>query len=474
MKLISKLKRPISVLLASCFVFTAANFSCFGASAQNNNLSQEEKKAALEQRIKETNNKLNDLKNQSNKTEEYLDTLNNKITYLEEEMDYVSDEVEKDKTTVKTLQQKYDDNEKAISKAETEIQELSVQLEEDSKSFDDNYKLYCKRLRAMYISGETNVLTFLLTSDDISQFLTRLEMIRRVSKQDGTLLESIDKEIESITTAKDEIATKQQQLKENQTQLVATKASLQQSMVDLQEKQTNLDNKKSSLSQDRAEANVLLKQLGDDTGYYTEFLQSDKKELAEIDAAIEDAADKYKDRLPTTTKPTTTTTTKPQTTKPGGSTQTTTTTTTTKQQDSNYINLTYPVPSQTKITCGWYGYSGHTGADFSCPSGSKVVAAESGTVIISTDLTNSDGSYRSYGRYIVIMHDKTTSSGEVVYTLYAHNSKRLVSEGQHVSKGQQIAESGSTGNSTGPHCHFEVRLGGASQRYAVNPAKYLP
>ena len=104
----------------------------------------------------------------------------------------------------------------------------------------------------------------------------------------------------------------------------------------------------------------------------------------------------------------------------------------------------------------------------------KVVAAESGTVIISADLTNADGTYRSYGRYIVIAHDKTTPSGKMLYTLYAHNNSRLVSAGEYVKKGQQIAWSGSTGNSTGPHVHFEVRLGEPLYSNAVDPAIYLP
>lgn len=72
------------------------------------------------------------------------------------------------------------------------------------------------------------------------------------------------------------------------------------------------------------------------------------------------------------------------------------------------------------------------------------------------------------------MHDKKTASGQTVYTLYAHNSSRLVSEGQYVSKGQAIAKSGSTGNSTGPHLHFEVRTPTARYADCVDPAEYLP
>ena len=74
----------------------------------------------------------------------------------------------------------------------------------------------------------------------------------------------------------------------------------------------------------------------------------------------------------------------------------------------------------------------------------------------------------SYGYYVMISHG-TDARGRSVVTLYGHNSSILVSNGQSVKKGEQIAKSGSTGNSTGPHCHFEVRFNG--QR--ANPKNYL-
>ena len=113
------------------------------------------------------------------------------------------------------------------------------------------------------------------------------------------------------------------------------------------------------------------------------------------------------------------------------------------------------------------GYANHTGVDFSGPgiSGKPVLAAKSGTVVTSTALKNSNGTYRSYGEYIVINHHDGTM------TLYAHGApgSRLVSAGQKVSQGQQIMSVGTTGNSTGYHLHFEVRVNGVP----VNPAPYL-
>lgn len=121
--------------------------------------------------------------------------------------------------------------------------------------------------------------------------------------------------------------------------------------------------------------------------------------------------------------------------------------------------LGYPTSSRT-ISAGFPNYSSgryHGGIDFPVPPRTPVKAAEDGTVTIRKDLNY------SYGHYLLITH-----SGGLA-TLYAHNSKIIVKQGDHVKKGQIIAYSGSTGNSTGPHCHFEVRLNGNR----VNPQNYL-
>ncbi|MCC8073449.1 MAG: M23 family metallopeptidase [Clostridiales bacterium] len=127
--------------------------------------------------------------------------------------------------------------------------------------------------------------------------------------------------------------------------------------------------------------------------------------------------------------------------------------------------MSYPVPSTHSISAGFPNYSSgsyHGGIDFPCSTGSKVCAAQKGIVITVKRLTY------SYGYYVMIYHG-TDSQGRSVVTLYAHNSSILVSVGDTVEKGEQIAKSGSTGNSTGPHCHFEVRLNGTR----VNPLNYI-
>ena len=109
----------------------------------------------------------------------------------------------------------------------------------------------------------------------------------------------------------------------------------------------------------------------------------------------------------------------------------------------------------TRYIFGSYSY--HSGLDIAAYTGAPIYAADGGTVTFS-------GYSGSYGYLVVITHDNGAQ------TYYGHNSSLLVSVGDKVYKGQQIAKAGSTGRSTGPHCHFEIRINGT----AVNPLSYLP
>jgi murein DD-endopeptidase MepM/ murein hydrolase activator NlpD len=101
-------------------------------------------------------------------------------------------------------------------------------------------------------------------------------------------------------------------------------------------------------------------------------------------------------------------------------------------------------------------YSYHSGIDIKVSYGQAIKAADGGTVTFS-------GWKGTYGKLVIIKHDNGT------LTYYAHNSSLLVNAGDKVYQGQTIAKGGSTGRSTGNHCHFEVRVNGT----AVNPLNYL-
>lgn len=121
----------------------------------------------------------------------------------------------------------------------------------------------------------------------------------------------------------------------------------------------------------------------------------------------------------------------------------------------NFIN---PVSSYGRVTCAYLGYYGHTGIDLQSFSGDKILAADKGQVI--KVVYGRTG----YGYHVIIDH------GNGMQTLYAHNSAIYVSVGDYVTQGQAIAAEGQTGNASGVHCHFEVRINGKT----VNPAPYIP
>ncbi|WP_448318231.1 M23 family metallopeptidase [Streptomyces sp. CO7] len=106
----------------------------------------------------------------------------------------------------------------------------------------------------------------------------------------------------------------------------------------------------------------------------------------------------------------------------------------------------------------------HSGQDFAVPTGTKVFAAHEGTVVKAGGWGAGDGP--AYGNAVVIKHDNGT------YSQYAHLSKIQVNIGEKVNTGEQIALSGNTGNSSGPHLHFEIRTT-ANYGSAVDPAKFL-
>ena len=130
----------------------------------------------------------------------------------------------------------------------------------------------------------------------------------------------------------------------------------------------------------------------------------------------------------------------------------------TKEKPRTASTGSYSWPCSGTITSR-YGYRSrgfHTGLDIAVPYGTAIKAADGGTVTFA-------GRQGGYGNLVIITHDNGSQ------TYYAHNSSLVVSVGDKVYKGQTVAKAGSTGNSTGNHCHFEIRIGGKT----VNPLNYL-
>lgn len=403
-------KSLVKLISVICSIVLIATSMTSAVAVQAKSRSElEDEKDKIQSRIDSAQDKLDDLSQQKSETEEYISVLQQKINLLQDKIDNLED----DKAA---LQAEIDATQANIEKTEKEINQTQIEIDKKQAEFDTVYEEYCQRLRAMYISGSASTLEVLLTCPDLSALLTRSEMIKSVSEQDSATLDELMQKMKEIEAEKKKLEEKKKEYDDDKKSLEEDKASLQKNIDDTSSSKAELDSEVS-------ECNALMKKLASQSSEYLEAIETDKAKLQAVENEISAAY--------------------------SGSGST----------GSGSGQLRYPTDSRA-ISAGYPNYSSgayHGGVDFPVSSGSNVYAAASGTVILVKYLTY------SYGRYLIIDH------GDGLSTLYAHNSSILVSQGDHVTAGQIVAKSGSTGNSTGPHCHFEVRVNGTQ----VNPMNYL-
>lgn len=405
----------ISLLMCLVLVVTSFSFATTAQAASTSELRDRQEK--IQSEIDDAQSKLDELSAEKSETEEYLSALRSKINLLQDKLDTLEDRRDALQAEIDAVQEKIATTEKEIVTAQAEIDRKQAE-------FDESYELYCQRLRAMYVSGSASTLEVLLTCPDMSSMLTRSQMIRSVSEQDSAILDDLMKKMEEIEKQKQVLEQKRNELNEDKQNLETDKQSLQESI-------NEIDASKQELDAEAAECNALMRKLSSQSSEYLEMIETNEEQLRAVENEIRAAAAAASSGSGSIS----------------GSIGT------------GSGRLGYPTDSRS-ISAGFPNYSSggyHGGIDFPVSTGSNVYAAGSGTVILVKYLNY------SYGYYVMIDH------GDGLSTLYAHNSQILVSVGQSVSAGQVIALSGSTGNSTGPHCHFEVRVNGNQ----VNPLSYL-
>ena len=262
----------------------------------------------------------------------------------------------------------------------------------------------------MYKSGTTTYLEMLFGAEDIGDFFSRIDMLQYVVKNDKKIVDEMTQARDAVVEAKKIIEEKKEELVESKSLAEAQKVKLD-----------------SSLSQQQA----IISKLSNTVKVNQEAAAQAQREKEALNRQLEAELSGIKDPEGVA---------KPYA---GG-------------------KMAWPVPKGGTITSP-YGYRTypdvglHTGIDIALPTGNTIVAAESGTVIKVIHGTT------GYGKYLMVNHGNNT------VTLYAHTSKIVVQVGQVVARGEKIAEIGSTGFSTGPHLHFEVRINGK----AVNPIGYI-
>ena len=359
--------------------------------------------STLNSKIKETQENLQEIKSEKSAAMKEVEELIAQISEFESEIDELNNQ---------------------IDGINSKINEAQSNLDKAIEEYDEQENLLNDRLVLMYENGETSYLDFMLSSKGLTDFISNYYLVSELTQYDSELLEQIQAKKQSIEEQK-------VNLENSKKELDTTKASKEQKQTQVKNAKASKDAVVAKLSSEEKSTQQALEEFEKDKRAIT-------SELSKI-AAQEAAAAASRGSSYTPSAP----------------------------SSSGYI---FPVAGCSKSNIAnksYPSYRGHTGVDVNIGVvGKTVVAVKSGTVAISTALTNSSGGYRSYGEYVVINHHDGTM------TLYAHMlaGSRRVSAGQSVSQGQAIGTVGSTGNSTGTHLHFEVRVNGSP----VNPIPYLP
>ena len=165
-----------------------------------------QQKVDLEAKLKESEEKLAKYQKGQMATEEYINSLDEKIGYMNQDLSVLDTQINSAREKIRGLKQETKQLKKAIKKVQKQYDETAEEIDELNKSFQKTYSAYCLRMRAMYISGSDSILVALLTSKDISQFLSRYEMIKAVSKSDAKLLKEAKIKTKQISEKSDKIA----------------------------------------------------------------------------------------------------------------------------------------------------------------------------------------------------------------------------------------------------------------------------
>ena len=367
----------------------------------------EDESENIEQEEMSNEQKVDELEKQKEDLESQSEESNSQLEFVSGELSSVVAEISE---LTQNIYDKQTELEELTAKTDiisSRIEIVEKQLAEATEEYANQKELLEKRLVAMYEMGETSYLDLLLNSKGISNFLSNYYYISQIATTDSELLNI-------VSDQKKRIENMMTKLEDYQTELSSSKSDLEKASIAISNMVIIKNQRVESLSEEEL---ALQKEV-----------EEYQKQIQEIESEI---------RLLSLSS-----------------------------DNEIYVGgkMMWPVPGYTRISSP-FGmrthpitgvYKLHTGTDISAPMGATFVAANDGIV-------TKAGYNTAYGNMVIIDH------GGGITTLYAHGSEILVGEGEVVKQGTQVLKVGSTGYSTGPHAHFEVRINGEY----VNPLEYL-
>ena len=365
-------KRAIAAALALTLFAAPASFA----------LADEAETQELETQLEDLQKKAEEQQRKTDKLDERIGTVSEQLRVLSEDVKEAETEYREIAGELAATEMRIEENEELLAETETKLAEKVAQLR--------------GRVRNIYMHGQVSYIDVLFGAKDFSDFLTRMDLFKRVIASDTELVRAVLAEKRVVEE---------------------TRAALEKQRAYEERLAREAEEKHEELLDRQADKNRLLAKMESDREVSQQAYEELLAASAEVERLIQ--ASRYRYQYPG-----------------GGS-----------------GAMIWPIVGEITSPYGWrthpiYGDSRyHSGMDIAGDYGDPILAAAAGVVTYS-------GWISGYGYAVIIDH------GGGISTLYGHNEALVVAEGQTVAQGQVIAYCGSTGNSTGPHCHFEVRVDG--------------
>lgn len=376
-------------------------------------------KADLESQLEEIEAQAAALKEQAASTQEYLDKLDGQLAELSNQLISVEQE---------------------LSATEEELANTQIALEEAKVTKDKQYEDMKKRIKFMYENGDTAYLEMILEAKDFTDMLNKADYVKAISEYDRDMLNEFQNTVADI-------AAKETQIKEKHAEIQALKISVEEQKASVETLTETKTAEMEKYSEEIAASEELQEQ-------YEAEIEAQDRLIAQLEAeALRKAEEEARKKAEADRKA-----------QSSGNTSNGSGSGDASSSTASKSGWTWPLPGQRRITSD-YGYRPHptlgynkfhNGIDIGAPTGTPIVAANSGTVIAAAY-------NNTMGNYVMIDH------GGGVISIYMHCSALNTSAGSTVRSGQTIAYVGSTGRSTGPHLHFGVRVNGEY----VSPWNYV-
>ncbi len=379
-----------------------------------------------------------ELESQQEQDKQKLEKQNKAVEDQQTEVDKINEQIEGVSTEIRTCHQN-------IIKIEKSIATKQTQIDKANKKIDANMDVLRQRLKAIYIAGDVSSLEVILGAKDFSDFLDKLQVVQYVSNHDEELINKIQKQLNSISKEKKELEGDKEDLEEEKSTLETKQKELN---TILEENKETLASLKSEADATQLNISLSEEELSGLSSEIQEYYRKQREALAAQQAAAAAAAQNDSgDESDSGSS--------------GGSVSIDTGAATQIDAGSGWV---WPTPGAYTLTAEFgesRSYESHGGIDIGASMGTAIYAANSGTVVSSNNSCNhvsSGGNWcdcgGGYGNFVWILHDNGYE------TIYGHMTTTAVGTGDRVSAGQLIGYVGSSGWSTGPHLHFELRIGG--------------